>query len=38
MAPAPIDEHPTYSIAAIPADGIGRKVINAGITVLNQIS
>ena len=33
-----IPSTPSYSIASIPADGIGPEVIEAGIQVLNQLA
>lgn len=38
MAPASLPSSKTYSIAAIPADGIGPEVIAAGIEVLNALA
>lgn len=35
---APVASQKTYSIAFIPADGIGPEVINAGITALNALT
>ncbi|KAJ5529558.1 Tyrosyl-DNA phosphodiesterase [Penicillium freii] len=35
---APVASQKTYSIASIPADGIGPEVINAGITALNALT
>lgn len=37
MAPATLSSSKTYSIASIPADGIGPEVVSAGITVLQAI-
>ena len=36
--PASATAHPTYSIASIPADGIGPEVISAGIQVLEALA
>ena len=36
--PARTTSHPTYSIASIPADGIGPEVISAGIKVLQTLA
>lgn len=38
MSPMATTEHPTYSIACIPADGIGPEVIDAGVEVLQALS
>jgi isocitrate/isopropylmalate dehydrogenase len=38
MSPSLVNSHPTYSIASIPADGIGPEVISAGIEVLNALT
>lgn len=38
MSPSAVPEQQTYSIASIPADGIGPEVIDAGIQVLNTLS
>jgi isocitrate/isopropylmalate dehydrogenase len=38
MSPSLVDSKPTYSIASIPADGIGPEVIDAGIEVLNTLT
>lgn len=38
LTPAATQDHPTYRIASIPADGIGPEVIDAGIAVLKQLS
>ncbi|OKL59644.1 putative tartrate dehydrogenase/decarboxylase TtuC' [Talaromyces atroroseus] len=38
MSPAQNPGIPSYSIASIPADGIGPEVIDAGITVLNALA
>ncbi|CZT18383.1 related to 3-isopropylmalate dehydrogenase [Ramularia collo-cygni] len=38
MSPAATSEHPTYSIACIPADGVGIEVINAGVEALQALS
>lgn len=38
MAPALLNQKTSYSIASIPADGIGPEVIDAGIEVLNQLA
>lgn len=38
MSPSIITGEKTYSIASIPADGIGPEVIGAGITVLNALT
>lgn len=38
MSPSALPVRPSYSIASIPADGIGPEVIDAGIEVLQQIS
>ena len=35
---SPNVSHPTYSIASIPADGIGPEVISAGIQVLETLA
>ncbi len=38
MSPSVVSCGKTYSIAAIPADGIGPEVIEAGITALNALT
>ena len=38
MQSMPLRESRTYSIACIPADGIGPEVISAGVKVLKQLS
>jgi isocitrate/isopropylmalate dehydrogenase len=38
MSPSILHPVPTYSIASIPADGIGPEVINAGIEVLQTLT
>jgi isocitrate/isopropylmalate dehydrogenase len=38
MSPAQTSAIPSYSIASIPADGIGPEVIDAGIAVLNALA
>lgn len=38
MSPSALASNKTYSIAAIPADGIGPEVIEAGITALNALT
>lgn len=38
MAAVPLSGAKTYSIAAIPADGIGAEVVDAGISVLRVLS
>ena len=38
MSPTATPQHLTYSIATIPADGIGPEVISAGVTVLQTLS
>ncbi|EED15951.1 tartrate dehydrogenase, putative [Talaromyces stipitatus ATCC 10500] len=38
MSPAHSSDMPSYSIASIPADGIGPEVIDAGITVLKALA
>lgn len=38
MSPASITAAKTYSIASIPADGIGPEVVEAGIVVLNALA
>lgn len=38
MSPSVVSGDKTYSIAAIPADGIGPEVIEAGITALNALT
>lgn len=38
MSPTKIEEHPTYRIASIPADGIGPEVIDAGVAVLKKLA
>ena len=38
MSPVAVHEHPTYSIATIPADGIGPEVISAGVEVLKALA
>ena len=38
MAAVPLSGVKTYSIAAIPADGIGPEVVDAGISVLRALS
>ncbi|KAF2098933.1 tartrate dehydrogenase [Rhizodiscina lignyota] len=38
MSPSTVPVQQTYSIASIPADGIGPEVIDAGIQVLNTLS
>lgn len=38
MSPIAVSEFPTYSIACIPADGIGPEVIDAGVEVLQALS
>lgn len=38
MSPIALSDHKTYSIACIPADGIGPEVIDAGVTVLKTLS
>ncbi|KAK3726090.1 hypothetical protein LTR37_000238 [Vermiconidia calcicola] len=38
MSPIAVSDSPTYSIACIPADGIGTEVIEAGVKVLKTLS
>lgn len=38
MSPSATSEYPSYSIACIPADGIGPEVIDAGVEVLQTLS
>ena len=38
MSPSTVSYEKTYSIAAIPADGIGPEVIDAGITALTALT
>lgn len=38
MSPIATSEYPSYSIACIPADGIGPEVIAAGVEVLQTLS
>jgi isocitrate/isopropylmalate dehydrogenase len=38
MSPSILQSVPTYSIASIPADGIGPEVIDAGIQVLRTLA
>jgi isocitrate/isopropylmalate dehydrogenase len=38
MSPTALPAHRTYSIASIPADGIGPEVIEAGIEVLQVLT
>lgn len=38
MSPAQTSAIPSYSIASIPADGIGPEVINAGIAALQALA
>lgn len=38
MSPVAVPGKPTYSVACIPADGIGPEVIDAGVEVLKEVS